>query len=231
MPTTWTNPFSADTLAFLAELAANNDRDWFNANKTRYEDLVKDAALRFISDFGPRLRKISPNFTAVPKTARGSLMRIYRDTRFGKDKTPYKTNVGIRFPHARQRDVHAPGFYLHIEPGSHFVGVGAWRPEPDTLRAFRERIAADPAGWKKASRGKRFAEWFELGGESLKRPPKGFDPEHRYIEDLKRKDFIALHSLTDDELLSNGLLDDLADSYRRSVPYMRFLCGAVGADF
>ena len=110
--------FTPATVKFLAELSDNNNRDWFNENKTRYEEEVLDVALRFIQSMQDPLADFAPHFTAIPKRMGGSLMRVYRDTRFSKDKTPYKTNIGIQFRHVLGKDVHAPGFYVHIEPGS-----------------------------------------------------------------------------------------------------------------
>src|SRR4051794_36073157 len=113
--------FSPDLFAFLRELAANNDREWFAANKARYVAEVQEPALAFVEDVGMRLPQVSRHFVADTRTVGGSVFRIYRDTRFAKDKTPYKTHTGIQFRHARSRDVHAPGFYLHLEPGSVFM--------------------------------------------------------------------------------------------------------------
>ena len=107
--------FPPGTLRFLRELERNNDREWFAVNKPRYEALVREPALDFIATMGPKLLSISDHFVALPKKTGGSLMRVYRDTRFGKDKTPYKTNIGIQFRHEVAKDIHAPGYYLHID--------------------------------------------------------------------------------------------------------------------
>ena len=110
--------FTPKTFRFLKDLADNNDREWFAENKARYEDVVKEPALRFIHDFAAALRKVSPHFHAGPR----SLFRIHRDTRFSKDKSPYKTAVGVHFRHERAKDAHAPGFYFHVAPGEVFLG-------------------------------------------------------------------------------------------------------------
>ena len=128
---------------FLRQLAKNNNREWFQKNKERYEGEVRDPLLRFVEAFGPRLQKISPHFVADPKKMGGSLFRIYRDTRFSRDKSPYKTFCGVQFRHERAKDVHAPGFYLHIQPDEVFVGVGLWHPEGDTLRLIRDAIVIE----------------------------------------------------------------------------------------
>lgn len=220
--------FSSATLDFLRELSANNDRDWFAANKHRYEADVLDPALAFIADMQKPLAKLAPSFAAVPKRVGGSLMRVYRDTRFSKVKTPYKTNIGIQFRHTAGKDVHAPGFYVHIEPDSVFVGAGSWRPAAPMLAAIREAIGEDPKTWHRIVNAKRFRETFELGGETLKRPPRGFDAEHPAIDDLKRKDFIAVAQMAPTDILEPDFKREVAARLRTAVPYMQFLCEANG---
>ena len=122
------NPITRRTFEFLRDIAVHNDRDWFNANKQRYHDDVRDPLLRFVEGFAPRLAKINKNMLADPRPVGGSLFRIYRDTRFAKDKSPYKTHAGITFRHVDGRDVHGPIFYLHLEPGSVFAAAGLWHP-------------------------------------------------------------------------------------------------------
>ena len=129
--------FDRTSIDFLEQLAANNDREWFAQNKARYEEQVLDVALRFIQSMQEPLAQIAPHFTAIPQRVGGSLMRVYRDTRFSKNKLPYKTNIGIQFRHEKAKDVHSPGYYVHIDPERVFVGVGMWRPAPDSLRASR----------------------------------------------------------------------------------------------
>ena len=219
--------FTTKTFQFLKELAKNNDREWFAANKPRYEDHVKVPALRFIQDFGPTLEKISPHFHAGPR----SLFRIYRDTRFSKDKRPYKTHTGIQFRHDRGGDVHAPGFYLHIEPGACFLGLGLWHPDGPTTRKIREAIVDDPAAWKRAAHRRQFIGSFALSGEELTRAPRGFDPEHPLIEDLKRKDFIAGKDLPQTFITSGDLPKQLGKAFAAGADLMAFLCKAVEVPF
>ncbi len=223
--------FTPSLFGFLRELAENNDRDWFKAHQDSYEQYVREPALEFITDFAAPLKKISEHLVADSRTVGGSLFRIQRDTRFSKDKTPYKLNTGMQFRHRAGKDVHAPGFYLHIQPGECFIGVGLWRPESKVAYQIREAIADDPTRWKRATRGKRFTEVFELGGDSLMRPPRGFDAEHPLIEDLKRKDFIASTGITQKALTSDHFMEDFTDLCKRSTPFMRFLCEAVGVPF
>jgi len=219
--------FSRGTFQFLRDLKENNDRAWFAQNKSRYEDLVKDPALRVIADFAPELQRLSPHFMATPR----SLFRIYRDTRFSKDKSPYKTATGIHFRHERSKDAHAPGYYLHIEPGEVFAGVGIWRPGAPALLAIREHIVAEPDAWKRASRAKRFTETLAMEGDRLKRPPKGFDPEHALVEDLKWKDYIGVARLSQSFATSPDLPKELVKVFETGTPFMRFLCDALGVPF
>lgn len=219
--------FDRHTLRYLAELKANNERDWFEANKQRYEALVLEPALAFIERIGPKIERLSRHLVAVPKRTGGSLMRVYRDTRFSYDKRPYKTNIGIQFRHERGRDVHAPGLYVHIEPGACFLGAGLWRPEAQPLERVRRRIVEEPAAWRRASRNKRFAQQFALAGESLVRPPRGFAADAPELEDLKRKDFIAIAELRDSEVLAADFAEGAAAAFRAASPLMAFLCGAL----
>jgi len=164
-------PFTKETFTFLTELAAHNERDWFKANKARYEAHVKDAALGFIAEFSSKLREVSPHFLAIPKVQGGSLMRIYRDTRFSKDKTPYKTNIGMHFNHTGgTKSIHAPGFYLHVEPGEVMAACGIWQPDSAAIARIRDAIVDDPDGWQAVRDAAGGMAWW---GQSLKRAPRG----------------------------------------------------------
>lgn len=224
-------PFEGELFAFLRELATHNERAWFEAHKPRYETAVRIPALAFIEAMGPRLATLSPHFRAVAKKSGGSLMRVYRDTRFSKDKTPYKTNVGIQFRHEAGRDVHCPGYYLHLEPGRCFLGAGIWRPESKALRAIRDFIADNPGGWRKAICDRRFGARFMLDGASLVRAPRGYPPDHPLIEDLKRKDFIATADFADAKALERDFVDWVASAFRTTTPLMRYLCQALDVPF
>jgi uncharacterized protein (TIGR02453 family) len=218
--------FGRELFGFLAELKDHNDRDWFNANKARYEADVLEPALAFIEDFEPRLRQISPHLRAEAKRVGGSLFRIYRDTRFSKDKTPYKTMAGIYFRHERSKDVYAPGFYLHLSPGDVFGGGGVWHADTKTANTIREAIVADPDGWAAATKDVDLAQ-----GESLKRVPSGFDKDHPHAEDLKRKDFAAMVRMSEDDAIAPDFLDRYTRACESLSPLMAFLCRAVGVPF
>lgn len=223
--------FPGGCLPFLKQLAKNNNRAWFDANKQRYEDLVRLPALNFIAAMADQLPSLSAHFRAIPKKTGGSLMRVYRDTRFAGDKTPFKTNVGIHFRHAEGRDVHAPGFYVHIEPGDCFLGAGIWHPEPPTLNAIREFIADNPNAWKKATQAAAFKRDWALVGDSLVRPPKGFDPAHDLITDLKRKDFIACMNFDEALITDPGFVRFATTAFKRASALVGYLCMAVDVPY
>ncbi len=221
------NPLRPALFRFLQDLAQNNERSWFEANKARFEGDFRTPALEWIEDMAAPLARLSAHFEAEARKVGGSLFRIQRDTRFSKDKSPYKTNGGIQFRHAAGRDAHAPCFYLHLDPAGCFVGAGIWRPDTRTAGKIRRAIDADPGGWKKALGGKRFRAEFELSGDSLKRPPSGFDKQHPLLEDLKRKDFIAVRKLSRGEVTAPDFTRSFAAHCRTAAPLVRFLCAAL----
>jgi uncharacterized protein (TIGR02453 family) len=223
--------FNRSFFQFLDELKANNTRDWFHANKDRFQHQVQEPLLRFIADFSDPLRSISRHFVADPRPTGGSMFRIYRDVRFSKDKSPYKTHAAAQFRHVAGRDVHAPGFYLHLEPSSVFVGAGLWHPERMVLDQIRTAIAEHPRKWTNAITQPEFTSRHQLGGESLKRPPRGYDPEHRLIEDIKRKDFICVENFSKTAACKADFIDQVANSFRAASPLMRFLTEAVGLKY
>lgn len=223
--------FTPATFKFLRDLAANNNRDWFNANKDRFVSEVKEPALDFIVDFGSRLQTISPYFISDPRPNGGSLFRIYRDVRFSKDKSPYKTHAGLHFRHRAGKDAYTPGFYLHLEPRACFVGLGLWHPDNPTLKLIRDTLVADPGRWKKAVGGKVFQKEFTISGDSLKRPPKGYDPDHPLIDVLKMKDFTAYAPLTQKQITSPGFVDEFAGRCRDGGSLVKFICEAIGQKY
>lgn len=223
--------FGPGLFAFLRELKANNSREWFEANKARYESQVREPALQFIRDFEPYLEAISPRFRADDRRAGGSLFRIHRDVRFARDKSPYKTSIGIQFRHEEGKNVHCPGYYVHLEPKSVFVGAGIWHPESSTLTRIRQAIVDDADGWSDVVGDRDFAATYEFGGDSLSRPPKGFPADHLHLDDLKRKDFIGVATLSQGAATSAGFIDRVSEHCRAATPLMRYLCAAVEVDF
>jgi uncharacterized protein (TIGR02453 family) len=223
--------FTPELFAFLRQLKRNNNRDWFNENKERYVEEVQQPALDFVASVAPGLRKISASFLADPRPVGGSLFRVYRDTRFAKDKTPYKTHVGINFHHRSAKDVHSPGFYLHLEPGEVFLGAGIWHPDTKSAAAIRTAIVARPAVWKKAAHTLPFAKSFRLSSDSLVRAPRGFDPEHPLVDDLRRKDFMGIRNFDEKSATSVRFLDTFLGACREAAPLVKFLCEAVGVGY
>lgn len=225
--------FTPGLFKFLRELEANNDKHWWERNKDRYIELVREPALEFISDFSTQLAKFAPHFTADSKTVGGSLMRPYRDVRFSKDKTPYKTNVGIQFRHEAGKDIHAPGFYLHLEPGENFAGVGLWSPEPKVAHAIRRKINDEPDAWKKAAHSKSFTDSWELSHpeDSLKRVPSQYDADHHYADDIRLKSFVAGQRLSQATVTSDTFMAEYARELKKANKFSAFLCEAVGLPY
>ena len=220
-----------DLFEFMADLADNNERGWFKANQDRYESSVREPSMQFVRDFEAPLKAISVHYVAEPKKVGGSIFRIFRDVRFSKDKSPYKTHTGIQFRHERGKDVHAPGFYLHLAPNEVFIGVGVWHPAKDELTAIRNAIANDTAGWNTMKEAVLASGRLRLGGESLSRPPRGFDKEHPAIEDLKRKDFILVGDLAEADVLADDATYRVAGAFEEAAPLVEWLCGVIGLPF
>jgi len=225
--------FPEDFFDFLSELKANNNRDWFANNKPRYEASVAEPCLDFIAALGPHLAKISPHFLAVPKKIGGSMFRIYRDTRFSKDKTPYKTNAGLQFRHTLGKDAHAPGFYLHLDPDEILMGGGLWKPPSPALAKIRARIDTHGDKWTAAINNKEFvASYGQMRpGNPLILPPKGYDPNHPLIDDLKRRSFFMMAKGTRAQTTRADFPEHVASVFSDAAPVMEFLCTAVEAQF
>lgn len=224
--------FPKDFFAFFRELKKHNERSWFEDNKQRFRDSVQVPMAEFIGAMAPRLRQITKNFVADPRPNGGSMFRIYRDVRFSKDKRPYKEHAACHFRHAAGRDVHAPGFYMHFAPDEVVFGGGMWMPPPDALAKVRDAIAKNPAAWKKVKTDKAFLKHFgDIDGDALIRPPRGYDPEHPFIADIKRKSFFAMDE-GDVKLASTPkLLDAVTQTFKAAAPLMKFLCRAQGVPF
>ncbi len=223
--------FDKKLFNFLRELRKNNDRDWFKARKARFEQEARDPLLRFVADVGARLAKISPFIVADPRPIGGSVFRIYRDTRFSRDKSPYKTHLGAHFKHAAGKDVHTPGFYLHLEPGNVFAGTGIWHPDGKTLGKIRDAIVEDPAAYEKIISRKAFAESCTITGDRLKRPPRGYDKDHPLVEHLKLKDFTTITSFTEKDACAPDFMTRFVKICRTAAPFTRFIAGAIEVDW
>lgn len=218
---------TAELFAFMSELAENNDREWFQANRSRYEETVREPLRAFIRDMEGPLESISAHIVADDRKSGGSLFRIHRDTRFSRDKSPYKTWAAVQFRHKAGKDAHAPGFYLHLAPGNVFMGGGCWHPAREVLESIRDAIAEDPDRWFE-SRDAVLASGFEFEGDALKRGPRAYPPEHPAIDDLKRKDFIAVRHLSVEDALGEDFVTAYAGMCAELAPLMQFLTSAIG---
>ena len=223
--------FQPEAIQFLADLAANNQREWFQPRKGEYERLLKRPLEALCVALEERFGARGIPLRADPAR---SPVRIYRDVRFAKDKSPYKTNIGADFPwHERDRagdavatdeGRHGIGGYFHLQPGEIFAGGGMWHPEPARLAAFRRAVVADPESVHAALGDRGFVETFgEVEGDSLKRVPTGFPRDHPDADLLKLKDVVFGRRLSDRDATSPDLPDLLADLYAAAVPVFRYL--------
>lgn len=220
-----------DFFAYFRDLEANNNRPWFTEHKQRYQQSVVAPLLGFIEAMAPRLQAISPHFLAIAKANGGSLFRIYRDTRFANDKTPYKTHAACHFRHERGRDVHAPGFYVHFERGRLFFGGGIWTPPSPALAAIRTFMVDNPVAWRRIVTAEDVVARGGLQGDQLKRPPRGFDASHEHIEDLKRKSFFVMTAAPQSLAGTAQLLDEVESAFRAAAPLSHFVCDALELQF
>lgn len=217
-----------DLFKFLRQLAKNNNREWFKANKERYHKVVADPVCDFIEAIAPKLEVISSHYIADSRTHGGSMFRIYRDIRYSKDKKPYKEHVGCQFRHEAGKDAHAPGFYLHIAPNEILFGGGVWMPPNPVLAKIRDAIVEQPDQWQKVTQGKAFLKRFgALKGDGLIRPPRGYEPDHQHIEDLKRKTLFVMREATPELAMSPKFITEVNATFKAASPFMEFLTKSI----
>jgi uncharacterized protein (TIGR02453 family) len=210
-----------ETVAFLTELVDNNNREWFAEHKERYETAKADV-LAFIAELIPVLSAIDPETQTEPKKC---LMRIYRDIRFSKNKSPYKNNYGISFSIKGSK---GPEYYLHLQPGKSFFAGGYWMPEAADLKNIREEIDYNTSEFLEIIEAKGFTSLYTLSTEdSLKKAPKGYDPSHPQIELLKLKSYIASFPISDEELFKPSIVNHLKKAFEGIYPFVQFLKRAV----
>jgi len=224
--------FPSELFQFLRELRNNNNRDWFAENKPIYREDVVRPVQDFIVAMAPRLHKISSRYIADSRGNGGSMFRIYRDTRFSKNKLPYKTNVGCQFRHEAGRDAHAPGFYVHLEPDQVFFGGGVWMPPGPVLLKIRERMVSHPDEWMEVIKNKSFKKRFgEVKGDRLKRPPRGFDKDLPLIEDMKLKSFFVMQQVDESFSLDAKFINEVERAFKATAPLMQFLTRSLELPF
>lgn len=224
--------FTDASLRFLRGLARHNDKAWFAEHKPQYEQHVRQPFLRLLTDLQPALAEVSEHFRADPRGQGGSLFRIYRDARFSHDKSPYKSWQGARLFHARRREVPAPSFYLHLQPGGSFVGAGIWHPEPEVQRRIRQFIFDNPGSWKAAAHDPKLLRRFELSqDEKMVRPPRGFPADFEFLDDLKQRNWVMWRALDDATMTGPRLRQTLAADLAALGPFVDYLCAALDLEF
>ena len=224
--------FPKDFFAFFKELKTHNKRPWFEDNKQRFRDSVQAPMSEFIEAMRPGLAKISKNFVADPRPTGGSMFRIYRDVRFSKDKRPYKEHAACHFRHAAGKDVQAPGYYMHFGDNEVYYGGGMYMPDPKALGHIRDAIVAKPAAWNAVKADKAFGKLGGLGQDhKLSKAPRGYDPGHPLIDDIKLKSFFVMDDGSLKVAQSAKLPDAVAETFAAAKPLMKFLCGAQGVPF
>lgn len=215
----------SETLTFIAEVAANNNREWFAENKERYE-IAKADVLTFIDQLIPHVASADPEFSRETQ-ANKCLLRIYRDVRFSKNKDPYKNNYGISFA-VKGKAVNEPGYYLHIQPGASFFAAGYWNPDMGDLKKIRAEIDYNTSEFLDILNEKTFKTTFQLGQEDkLKKAPKGYEADHPQIEFLKLKSFTVSFPIKDEEFLKPAIVNKLKNAFEGVYPFIAFLRKAV----
>ena len=219
--------FTRELFDFLFDLDVHNSKQWMDENRDRYEQHVKQPLYEFCDALAEPLHaRVSPHLVSVGRIQGGSVFQIHRDTRFSDDKTPYKRNAGAQFRHdLASRDVHAPGMYLHLEPGNCFMGGGMYRPAVKALTPIRERMVEHPDEWREA-RDTVLGRGYALGGDQLKTSPRGFDGDHELIEDLRRTSIVVTRGFAEDDALADDFLDTFVGWCADAAPVLRFTCAA-----
>jgi len=216
---------SKNTFKFINDLSENNNREWFAVHKDLYEEARVDV-LTLVASLIKAVSEIDPLISGETDPKK-SLMRIYRDVRFSKNKDPYKRNFGIWFS-AKSKGGNEPGYYLHIQPGNCFVAGGYWMPEAPHLKLIRQEIDYNIGDFKAIIEDKNFAASFKLStANALKNAPKGYDPEDPNIEFLKLKSFEVLKKLDDEEFFKPDIVNKLKSSFQTIYPLVEFLRNAI----
>jgi uncharacterized protein (TIGR02453 family) len=218
--------FPREGLSFMGRLKRNNNRQWFEKHKDEYESTVKLPMQSLIAALRPHFERFAPEFDINPKR---SLFRIYRDVRFSKDKTPYKTHVAAHFVlRGKPKGVEGSGYYLHIEPGEIFLGGGIYMPDNDQLKKIRRALADQPDQFLSIVQNQRFKKFFgKLDGNKLQRAPKGYEPDHPMIEWLKYKQFFVGAEWAESKCLKIKFLSDIEAVFEAATPLVRFLNEAM----
>ncbi len=214
---------SQPTLQFLSDLKANNNKEWFTANKPRYEAAKKEFE-QFVDALIGKIAQFDPSVAHF--TAKDCVFRIYRDVRFSADKSPYKTHFGAHITSApKKSEIHTrAGYYLHIEPGESMLAGGAYLPESQWLKAIRQEIAYNFEEFKDILNHADFKKYFgEIEGEKLKKTPGDYTADHPAIELLTHKSFLASHKPADKQVEAGDFLEHCGQAFKALAPFDRFL--------
>ncbi|PZU83613.1 MAG: TIGR02453 family protein [Chryseobacterium sp.] len=218
------NIIHPETLNFLSTLEINNNREWFNENKHLYlsakenvENVVNEI-ISGVSEFDNSLERLE---------AKNCIFRIYKDTRFSKDKTPYKTNIGASLVEKGPKTLNHAGYYIHLEPGKSFLAGGVYMTEPKNLKAIRERISAEGDEFLKILNKKTFKDNLELRGDKLVKVPQGFDKENPMGDYLKFKQFTVFHPLSNEDVLDKNFVKNTVNIFEKIYPFNSFLNEAI----
>lgn len=214
------------TLQFLSQIKKNNNKPWFEKNRSKYE-LAKANLTNFSEQMIKGISTFDPSVSAV--VPKDTLFRFYRDVRFSKNKSPYKTNMAV-YINRDGKKADSPGYYIHIEPGNSFMATGIWMPEPDTLASIRQEIDYNFPAWKKIITARSFRSGFPDGlsqEDKLTRPPKGYEKDNPAIDFLLLKSFIVTRTLTNDELTNRSSAKFISKQFSGSKPFIDFLRVAI----
>jgi uncharacterized protein (TIGR02453 family) len=218
--------FPQEGIDFLKHLKRNNNRLWFEKHRQEYESSIKLPMQSLIASLHPHFQRFAPECEIDPKR---SLFRIYRDVRFSKDKTPYKTHAAAHFVlRGKPKGVEGSGYYLHIEPGEVYIGGGIYMPDNDQLRGIRRAIANQSEKFLSILCLPKFKKIFgKLKGEKLQRVPKGYEPDHPMAEWLKHKQFFVWIEWPESKCLKEKFVAEIAEVYEAATPLVRFLNEAM----
>lgn len=216
---------STDTLHFLEALAEHNQREWFEANRSVYEQAHKN----MIAFAESLLAEMQKHDQIVHASGKRTLMRIYRDVRFSKDKSPYKNYWGGGLK--RDTPDLRGGYYFHIQPGKSYVGGGFWGPNKEDLLRIRQDIAGDDEPLREIISDEHFQKMFgELGGDKVKTNPKGFSKDHPAIDLIRHKQFIVSRSFTDGQVTSDTFIQEIVRTYVAMRPFFNYMSEVLTTD-
>ena len=208
-------------LSFFTDLAKNNNRDWFEANKPKFKTLESEVKVF--------MREVEGALQQHDKIEKAKMFRIYRYVRFSKNKTPYKTHFGIAFH--REKPAFRGGYYIHLEPGNNFLGVGFWGPSPEDLFRIRKELELDAQELREIMAQSNFKKyWGELSGDEVKTAPKGFDKEHPNIDLIKKKQYVFLKKFTDQQVVSDDFMLHVDEHFQHIRPYFDYMSNVLTTD-